>query len=398
MHRQSRERRAKLYGQTFDLIHGLRQFGCTLQDVDPSFPVQDSSIASRAKFIESCIADPSLTHNILTDKLAIADPSEPGLSSADLTFPLPEPSPTPASDSAEAALGGRARLVRDREMSNAEVNSSARASVEPPEVAAFSQNQVENSQNRYRFESPAPELSEGSSQKPFSQRTIDRHSPSFNPQSLPLTATGYTLPAVTVDPSQLLLHQPEASASASAENKSLAPGKSGQQRSDEPKASPTYVNTMPELPASLAQNRVAVGGMLRQKREREKERSGQINQSNVLSGGLELVKTGQLHASLLSVRHLLGTPPATDPTVDPKLRGVRPAKVILTDEWRVAYKELEVQRAMERIETLKAQNKWSFKQPKKQRGPHLHKGHWDYLLDEMVSLLSETHTHTHILH
>ena len=40
----------------------------------------------------------------------------------------------------------------------------------------------------------------------------------------------------------------------------------------------------------------------------------------------------------------------------------------------------------ERIEMLKDAGRWSFRQPKKQRGVGgLAKTHWDYLLDEMVS-------------
>jgi hypothetical protein len=41
---------------------------------------------------------------------------------------------------------------------------------------------------------------------------------------------------------------------------------------------------------------------------------------------------------------------------------------------------------MQRIEQLKLDGAWSFRQPKKQRGPVLPKTHWDYLMDEMVGL------------
>lgn len=45
-------------------------------------------------------------------------------------------------------------------------------------------------------------------------------------------------------------------------------------------------------------------------------------------------------------------------------------------------------RTLERIERLKEEGRWSFRQPKKQRGVGgLAKTHWDYLLDEMVSLI-----------
>lgn len=54
---------------------------------------------------------------------------------------------------------------------------------------------------------------------------------------------------------------------------------------------------------------------------------------------------------------------------------------------QVAITELTLLRTLERIENLKTKNQWSFRQPKKQRGVGgLVKNHWDYLIDEVVSL------------
>ena len=48
--------------------------------------------------------------------------------------------------------------------------------------------------------------------------------------------------------------------------------------------------------------------------------------------------------------------------------------------------ELRLIRAFERIEALKQEEKWSFRQYKKTRvAAGLVKTHWDYLMDEMVS-------------
>ncbi|KAF9979824.1 chromatin modification- protein VID21, partial [Modicella reniformis] len=58
-------------------------------------------------------------------------------------------------------------------------------------------------------------------------------------------------------------------------------------------------------------------------------------------------------------------------------------KVLTTKDWKVAREELKLMRAMQRIEALKAGNRWSFKQIKKHRGPARTKTHWDHLLDEM---------------
>ena len=46
--------------------------------------------------------------------------------------------------------------------------------------------------------------------------------------------------------------------------------------------------------------------------------------------------------------------------------------------------ELRAIRAFERIEQLKAEKLWSFRQPRKQRAGAVPKSHWDHLLDEMV--------------
>ena len=39
---------------------------------------------------------------------------------------------------------------------------------------------------------------------------------------------------------------------------------------------------------------------------------------------------------------------------------------------------------MERIEVLKNEGRWAFRQMKKQKGPVIPKSHWDHVLDEMV--------------
>lgn len=47
--------------------------------------------------------------------------------------------------------------------------------------------------------------------------------------------------------------------------------------------------------------------------------------------------------------------------------------------------ELRLVRTLDRVENLKDGGRWSFRQPKKQRGVGgLNKTHWDYLMDEMV--------------
>ncbi|KAF7295349.1 hypothetical protein MIND_01074300 [Mycena indigotica] len=68
--------------------------------------------------------------------------------------------------------------------------------------------------------------------------------------------------------------------------------------------------------------------------------------------------------------------------IHPKL--ARATKCLSSRDWSVAMQELRLIRALEQVETLKDASRWSFRQPKKQRGVGgITKTHWDYLLDEM---------------
>lgn len=59
---------------------------------------------------------------------------------------------------------------------------------------------------------------------------------------------------------------------------------------------------------------------------------------------------------------------------------------------QVAMTELKLIRTFDRIESLKDGGRWSFRQPKKQRGVGgLVKTHWDYLMDEMVRYSPKPH-------
>lgn len=59
-------------------------------------------------------------------------------------------------------------------------------------------------------------------------------------------------------------------------------------------------------------------------------------------------------------------------------------KCLGSDDWATAHQELRFLRAMGRIEELKLEGRWSFRQPKKQKGPPVGKSSWDWLLEEMV--------------
>nr|AUF42088.1 putative homeodomain protein [Volvariella volvacea] len=62
----------------------------------------------------------------------------------------------------------------------------------------------------------------------------------------------------------------------------------------------------------------------------------------------------------------------------------RATKCLSSREWAVAMTELRLINTVKRIDRLKHEGRWSFRQPKKQRGVGgLTKTHWDYLLDEV---------------
>ncbi|KAJ9112645.1 hypothetical protein QFC19_000665 [Naganishia cerealis] len=64
-------------------------------------------------------------------------------------------------------------------------------------------------------------------------------------------------------------------------------------------------------------------------------------------------------------------------------------KCLTSKDWQTAYGEIKYVRAMERIEQLKEDNQWSFRQMRKFKGPTVAKVHWDYVLDEMRWLATD---------
>ena len=155
---------------------------------------------------------------------------------------------------------------------------------------------------------------------------------------------------------------------------SIPPNEVGGKDSWRPDSLPDHFGaTLPGLPAVLLRNRPLAGGLLRKKRERERD-----SRTSGLSGGMELFKTGVVQPTHCPSRNMVGQP------LDPKARVVRAGKVVLTSDWNVAIQELKGLRAMEKVEQLKNENRWSFRQIKKQKAPPVIKSHRDYLLEEMV--------------
>lgn len=60
--------------------------------------------------------------------------------------------------------------------------------------------------------------------------------------------------------------------------------------------------------------------------------------------------------------------------------------LILFVDKQLAWEELKMVKAVQAIEDLKKKNMWSLRQPKRHKSVPRTKTHWDYLLDEMVSV------------
>ncbi|KAL7009510.1 RNA polymerase II transcription elongation factor SpEAF [Cystobasidiomycetes sp. EMM_F5] len=137
-----------------------------------------------------------------------------------------------------------------------------------------------------------------------------------------------------------------------------------------------YPPSLPPLPEYFLKQRPGLGGLAKKKRERTLVQSA--NPSAPLPAmNSDLYRLGVSRAQYGGVRSLVG---AAAP-MPGRTRGG--GKVVMSTDWQVAVSELRTQKAMERIEQLKSDKTWSFRQLRKQRGPGTHKAHWDYLLDEM---------------
>ena len=138
-----------------------------------------------------------------------------------------------------------------------------------------------------------------------------------------------------------------------------------------------YAPSLPPLPDYLLKNRMNVGGLAR-KKARERAVAQQNPQAASTSAtSSDLYKLGISKANHQSVRTLMG---AGAPAAGKSRTG---SKALTTSDWTVALAEVQTQRALERIEQLKADKTWSLRQVRKQRAPGTQKAHWDYLLEEM---------------
>ncbi|GAA5968990.1 hypothetical protein JCM21900_002091 [Sporobolomyces salmonicolor] len=129
-----------------------------------------------------------------------------------------------------------------------------------------------------------------------------------------------------------------------------------------------YVDSLPPIPHDILRNRLNTSLALRASTKKS-------NKSAFATSSSTSLVQPDLYKLHVRAQHI-GAKTFVGP-------GKRVHNALSTHEWDVGIDEMKAIRAFERIEQLKAEKRWSFRQPKKQRVGVVPKAHRDYLLDEM---------------
>lgn len=141
-----------------------------------------------------------------------------------------------------------------------------------------------------------------------------------------------------------------------------------------------YASQLPTLPVHIVSSRLsaaqAVTGASSKYSRRQAIRSGLW----IGPGSSEITKLG------IKAQHI-GVKSALRKNCAPRNKGVydKPQlhNILTSADWKTMLEELQMTRALEILEKLKADKAWSYSQIRKPRVPHVPKAHWDHLLDEM---------------
>ncbi|KAI5481530.1 chromatin modification-related protein [Pseudohyphozyma bogoriensis] len=234
-----------------------------------------------------------------------------------------EPAPSPVLSSAGAAASATASAAK-------EVSSTKPDATLPP-TPLVSVTPSSNDPTRHPSASPKP--------SPAPASTIPTASTSALPYASSSSAT-LNPAAISTAPSPT----PVASSS-SAPIFSLAA------------TDPDYAKHLPELPLDVYRNRLN-----NSVRKKGKEKAGSSLGPDLYRMNVKAQHTG--------AKNFLG-------------RGKRVHNVMSTHDWSIGLEEVRALRAFEKIEKMKEEKAWSFRQPKKQRVGAVPKSHWDHLMDEM---------------
>jgi len=143
-----------------------------------------------------------------------------------------------------------------------------------------------------------------------------------------------------------------------------------------------YASQLPPVPVQILTSRLsaaqAVTGTSKNVK-RQAIRSGLW----IGPGSFEITKLG-IKAQHVGVKSALRKSPSNKNKASqdtPKLHNV-----LTTADWKTMVDELQMTRALEVLERLKAEKMWAYSQIKKPRIAAVQKAHWDHLLDEMAWL------------
>ena len=138
-----------------------------------------------------------------------------------------------------------------------------------------------------------------------------------------------------------------------------------------------YASALPPVPHDILRNRLNTSLLLRSNTKKTAKSLAPASSSAFVQPDLHKLHVRAQH---MGAKHFLGP-------------GKRVANSLQTREWDVGIDEARSVRAFERIEQLKNDKQWSFRQPKKQRTGVVPKAHWDHVLDEMVRPSSSSLSH-----
>ncbi|GAA5862805.1 hypothetical protein JCM8547_006551 [Rhodosporidiobolus lusitaniae] len=134
-----------------------------------------------------------------------------------------------------------------------------------------------------------------------------------------------------------------------------------------PEVCSDYTDGLPAVPQDILRNRLNTSLLLRANTKKSSKSAAASSASGLVQPDLYKLHVRAQH---MGARAFLGP-------------GKRVHNALSTHEWEVGVDEMRSVRAFERIEQLKQEKKWSFRQPKKQRVGVVPKAHWDHVLDEM---------------
>ncbi|BGP44949.1 RNA polymerase II transcription elongation factor SpEAF [Rhodotorula kratochvilovae] len=128
-----------------------------------------------------------------------------------------------------------------------------------------------------------------------------------------------------------------------------------------------YPSALPPVPHDILRNRLNTSLLLRSNTKKTAKSLAPASSSALVQPDLYKLHVRAQH---MGAKTFLGP-------------GKRVHNALQTREWDVGIDEMRAIRAFERIEQLKNERAWSFRQPKKQRTGVVPKAHWDHVLDEM---------------